>query len=291
MRAHPGSRKGLFPLPSPRTSAIESRPGHGRNARWGKDDSLGETVFFVSDTHFKYDSSDEGERAKRERFLDFLARIEGCSRLYLVGDIFDFWFEYRSVVPRYYHDILLALSSLRAHGTEILIAGGNHDYWLGPYLSDTLGFTVLPTLATHELQGLRITMTHGDTLLPRDLAYKTLKGIIRSAPVIAAARLLHPDALFAFAKRFSRASKGLTEKRTERTARSLLAMAERSFFRWGNDVFIMGHVHYPCLERFGGRTFVILGDWERSSSYLELREGHLSLGFYSPADRTPIENR
>jgi UDP-2,3-diacylglucosamine hydrolase len=252
---------------------------------------LTETVFFVSDTHFKYDASAEGERAKRERFLGFLASIAGCSKLYLMGDIFDFWFEYRSVVPRYYHDILDALGSLGRGGTEICIAGGNHDFWLGPYVSETLGFTILPTFATHELQGLRITMTHGDTLIPGDFAYKTLKGIIRSGPVIAAARAVHPDLLYAFARRFSRASKGLTQKRTERTARMLLTLAPDSFFRWNNDVFVMGHVHYPCLERFGPHTFVILGDWELNASYLKLRDGRLSLGFYTPGDRTLMDSR
>jgi len=253
--------------------------------------SLKETVFFVSDTHFKYDDASIEERAKREAFLDFLSRIEGASRLYLIGDVFDFWFEYRSVVPRYYADILLALSTLKRSGTGIYIAGGNHDYWLGPYISETLGFTILPTLDTHEIQGLRVTMTHGDTLLPGDLAYKTLKAVIRSRPAIALARAVHPDVLYELARRFSRASKGFTEKKTERTAKMLLSMAEGSLFRWNNDVFVMGHIHYPCLERFGERSFVILGDWERNRSYLEIREGRLSLGFYRPGEDTVIENR
>jgi UDP-2,3-diacylglucosamine hydrolase len=252
---------------------------------------LSETVFFVSDTHFKYDAASIEERAKRERFFEFLARIEGAARLYLLGDIFDFWFEYPSVVPRYYCDILEALSSLRRSGTELYIAGGNHDFWLGPYISQSLGFKILPALATHEIQGLRIAMTHGDTLLPGDRAYKALKAIIRSKPAIALARAVHPDLLYAFAKRFSRASKGITEKKTERAARTLLSMAPNALFRWDNDVFIMGHIHFPCLERFGERTFVILGDWELNCSYLMIRDGRLSLGFYRPGESTLIEKR
>jgi UDP-2,3-diacylglucosamine hydrolase len=253
--------------------------------------SLKEAVFFVSDTHFKYDASSTEERAKRDRFIDFLGHIEGASRLYLMGDMFDFWFEYRSVVPRYYDEILHALSRLRRSGTEISIAGGNHDYWLGSYVSETLGFTILPTLATHEIQGHRVTMTHGDTLLPGDFAYKTLKAVIRSKPAIELARAVHPDLLYKMARHFSHASKGITEKMTERAAKVLLAMAEGSLFRWNNDVFVMGHIHYPHLERFGERTFVILGDWERNCSYLAIREGRLSLGFYRPGEKTVIENR
>lgn len=250
-----------------------------------------ESVFFVSDTHFKYDGSEFGERMRRDRFISFLAGIEGASKLYLLGDIFDFWFEYRSVVPRYYRDVLDALSSLGKSGTEIYIAGGNHDFWLGSFVSETLGFTILPPLVTHTIQGINVTMTHGDDLLPGDYGYKILKAVIRSRPAIAAARALHPDALYAFARSFSRTSKGITERKTERAAKTLLAMAGDAFFRWGNDAFIMGHVHYPCIERFGNRTFVILGDWERNFSYLEIREGRLSLEFYRPSDITLIEKR
>ncbi|MCX5752439.1 MAG: UDP-2,3-diacylglucosamine diphosphatase [Candidatus Krumholzibacteria bacterium] len=250
-----------------------------------------ESVFFVSDTHFKYDASILDERMKRDRFISFLAGIEGASRLYLRGDIFDFWFEYRSVVPRYYRDVLDALSSLRRSGTEIYIAGGNHDFWLGSFVSETLGFTILPPLVTHTIQGINVTMTHGDDLLPGDRGYKILKAVIRSRLAVAAARAVHPDALFALARRFSRASKGITEKKTERAAKTLLAMANDAFFRWGNDAFVTGHIHSPRIERFGDRTFVILGDWEKSFSFLEIREGRLSLGFYRPGEKTLIENR
>jgi UDP-2,3-diacylglucosamine hydrolase len=210
-----------------------------------------ESVFFVSDAHFKYDGFESDEQAKRDRFISFLAHIEGASRLYLLGDIFDFWFEYRSVVPRYYRDVLDALSSLRRSGTEIYIAGGNHDFWLGSFISETMGFVILPALATHTIQSVTVTMTHGDDLLPGEL----------------------------------------TQGKTERSAKTLLAMARDEFFRWGNRVFITGHVHYPCLERFGDKTFVILGDWERNFSYLEMREGRLSLEFYRPGEDTSIEKR
>jgi UDP-2,3-diacylglucosamine hydrolase len=250
-----------------------------------------DSVFFLSDAHFKYDASSPAERLKRERFISFIAGIDGASRLYLLGDIFDFWFEYASVVPRYYGDILDALSSLRNSGTEIYMAGGNHDFWLGSHLSGTLGFTILPLRATHTIQGVTVTMTHGDDLLPGDRGYKLLKAVIRSRPAVAAARAMHPDLLYAFARSFSRASKGITSKKTERAAKTLLSMAEGAFFTGGNDAFVMGHIHYPCIERFGERTFAIIGDWERNFSYLEMRGGLFSLKFYRPGEKTLSENR
>jgi UDP-2,3-diacylglucosamine hydrolase len=248
-------------------------------------------IFFVSDTHFKVNGSSADERRKRVSFIDFLSRIDGAKRLYLVGDIFDFWFEYRSVVPRHYHEILEAVSSLKRGGTDIYLTGGNHDFWFGSYMTDALGFTILPPLAVQELQGKRIVITHGDALIPHDIAYKALKAVIRSHPVIALARAVHPDILFAFARQFSKASKGITEKQTERCARLLRAMAPTSFFRWDNDIFVMGHVHYPCIDTFGQKVFVILGDWEEHCSYGELSGGTISLKYYRPRETTLTENR
>ncbi len=250
-----------------------------------------DAAYFLSDAHFKFDAAAPRERLKRDLFIRFLSGIRGAERLYLLGDIFDFWFESRRYVPPFYDDVLGALRSLGAEGTAIHIAGGNHDWWLGRHITDTLGFSVLPPLATHEIQGRRVTMSHGDSLLPGDVAYKALKAVIRSRAVVAAAREMPPGLLYGFARRFSKASKGITSQRTERSARALVAMAPGSFFEWGNDVFVMGHIHYPCLERFGGRTFAIVGDWERHFSYLALERGELSLRFYGAGEATRIENR
>jgi UDP-2,3-diacylglucosamine hydrolase len=244
---------------------------------------LNDSIFFLSDTHFSYHRLSDVERKKRETFLSFLGEIKGSEKLYLLGDIFDFWF-YGRRVPESYQSILEGLRTLVLSGTEVLITGGNHDHWLGDYLSETIGLTILPTVTTHELQGMTVTMTHGDALLPGDLAYKTLKAVIRSGPAIALARLVPPALLFGFASRFSRASKGVTHRQTERWAETLADRAERSFFHWDNDVFVMGHVHLPLLRRFGEKTFVILGDWEEHFSYLELRDGELFLRRYNPED-------
>ncbi len=251
---------------------------------------MNDSIIFLSDTHFKYHIIDDDERKKREYFLDFLERIRGIRKLYLVGDIFDFWFEYASAIPRYYHDILDGLCMVQKSGTEIFIVGGNHDFWLGSYISHALGFTILPPVSTHELQGKRVTVTHGDMLLKGDYAYKTLKALIRSRPVIAIARLFHPDFLYGFARSFSKASKEITQKKTEESARRLMHMAPRSFFRWKNDVFVMGHIHYPYLQRFDEKVFVILGDWEQHYSYLHLKDGRLSLECYKPGENTLSEN-
>jgi UDP-2,3-diacylglucosamine hydrolase len=252
---------------------------------------LSDTVYFLSDTHFKYHAEDPHESGKRARFRRFLASIEGASRLYLLGDIFDFWFEYRSVIPRHYPDILEALGRLADSGTGIFILGGNHDHWFGSYLPDTYGIEVLPQGTVHELQGRRVMLTHGDDLLPGDYAYKALKAVIRSRPVTGFAKLVHPDLLYGFAAAFSRTSKGFTQKKTERCAERLTGMAREHFFRDGNDAFVMGHVHLPRMKEMEGRTFIILGDWETHFSYARLEGGVFSLESLQIDGVSDSENR
>jgi UDP-2,3-diacylglucosamine hydrolase len=252
---------------------------------------LSDAVFFLSDTHFTYHTTTAGEKEKRRRFLDFLRSIRGARRLYLVGDTFDFWFEYESVIPRFYGDILLGLHETRSSGTDIFIMGGNHDHWLGSYLSDTLGIVVLPAKTTLDLQGKHVTVTHGDTLLPGDYGYKTLKTIIRSRPVVAASRCIHPDVLFRVARWFSQVSRERDPAKTERSARMMGERAEHEFLRGGTDLFIMGHIHYPLMRRYGDKAFVILGDWETHCTYLKLENGEPFLASYGAGEKTLIEKR
>ncbi|MDD3642755.1 MAG: UDP-2,3-diacylglucosamine diphosphatase [Candidatus Krumholzibacteria bacterium] len=252
---------------------------------------MNDTVYFLSDTHFTYHTDDLREREKRRLFLEFLVSIRRASRLYLVGDIFDFWFEYRSVVPRYYAEIVAGLAGLASSGTHVLIMGGNHDHWFGGYLREAAGAEILPDRTVHELQGHRVLLTHGDSLMRGDLGYKALKTVIRSRPAVALARLIHPDLLYAFAAAFSRSSKSFTHRKTLAWADALTAIAESEFFKAGNDTLVMGHVHLPRLRRFGERTFVILGDWETHRSYLRLTGGEFSLEAFQNEGNTLIENR
>ena len=251
---------------------------------------MSDTTYFLSDTHFKYHMKDPHEKRKRALFREFLQSIAGASHLYLVGDIFDFWFEYRSVIPRYYSNVLEAIGRLAESGTEIFITGGNHDYWFGSFLPDTFGVKVLPPVAIHDIQGRRVMITHGDDLLPGDYGYKALKACIQSRPVVALSKLLHPDLLYAFASSFSRASKGLTHGKTEACADRLAGMAVENFFNDGNDAFIMGHIHLPRIMDFDGKTFIILGDWETHFSYARLEDGRFTLERYQSAGDTVSEN-
>ncbi len=255
-----------------------------------RDILLGEPVFFISDTHLRYHKIGEKEKIKKRKLFKFLKEIRGASRLYLVGDIFDFWFEYKCCIPKFYMDILYNLRMLRESGTSIYITGGNHDFWLGSFIEEEMGFKILPQISTHKLQGRIITITHGDTLMPGDFRYKILKKVIRGRLVIKIAGIIPPGLLYKFAGWFSSTSKDFTAGKTEYWADKLVDTAEDSFFKWGNDSFIMGHIHKPVVKYFGNRIFVILGDWENHFSYLRLEDGKFATGNYKGEENTLIEN-
>ncbi len=251
---------------------------------------MSEKIIFVADTHFKYHNLDKNERKKRQLFLHFLRDLENVERIYLLGDIFDFWFEKNNHTPPYYRDILKGFQSVVNRGIEIYMMGGNHDYWLGSYLPLNLGIKILPPMVTTELQGRTITMTHGDMLMPGDYAYKMLKTVIRSKPVISLACIIPTGLLYKFASRFSRTSKSITSGTTENSVRKITAIAGESLFRWGNDTFIMGHIHYPLSKEIEGKDFMILGDWEEHYSFGCLENGQLQMKYYSPGPTTVREN-
>lgn len=248
-----------------------------------------DTVYFVSDTHFVYSARSAPEIRKRDLFLDFIKSCRGASALFLLGDIFDFWFEKGGKVPEGYEDILRGIENLVNSGTPVFITGGNHDFWLGPYFPREIGVTVLPVESTHELQGKWVKVTHGDSLLPGDYRYKILKSVIRGKPAIMLARLIPLTILCSFAGWFSRRSRGFSQSKTRAWAEKLISIAEDSFFKDGNDALVMGHVHLPVMRHFGDKTFVILGDWETHSSFLRMSEGRFSLESYHNEGNRLIE--
>jgi UDP-2,3-diacylglucosamine hydrolase len=218
-----------------------------------------ETVYFVADAHLGSEN-ESLERNKRADLCALLRHLEGrASHLYVVGDLFDFWFEYRHPVPTPHAEILRALSDLAASGTKVHFIGGNHDYWAGSQLEEVTGATVhrQPVHETHF--GRRLFIAHGDGLPSGDWGYRALKSVIRSRPAIAGFRLVPPRIGAAIARWAS----SLSEVTEERVERALPPMTDflRHVLEANHDVAIVAHVHRPVLRRFGSGTAVVIGDW------------------------------
>lgn len=227
----------------------------------------------VSDIHLGAVPADT-ERAFRGFLRD---ATPGASGLLINGDLFDFWFEYRSVIPKLHYRVLAALAEVVESGIPVSFIGGNHDAWGGDFLRDEVGIAVLDGPVEMGLGGFRALVAHGDGLGGGDLAYRALKRVIRNRATVGAFRTIHPDWGAWIANRVSS-----TEHKAEF---SDAAAAGRASYiqRWASeqlrsnpaiDLVLAGHSHVPIVEEvLPGRFYANSGDWVHHRSYLELSPG------------------
>jgi len=235
-----------------------------------------EAVFFFSDAHLGAESK-EREASRESRLHAFLDSVaERATALYVVGDLFDFWFEYRSAIPSRHFHTLCALGRIRRAGIPIVYLGGNHDFWIGRFLRDELGIEVREGALELEIQGRRLWVHHGDGLIGGDLGYKVLKRVLRNPACIGLYRLLHPDLGIPLAGWVSGRSRHSRDARTLDGPRLVREIAAPRFAE-GHDAVIIGHFHHVYEHREAGRDFVVLGDWIRHFSYAVLEGGVLKL--------------
>lgn len=216
-------------------------------------------VYFLADAHL---GGLEGPAdADSERELESLIRslVGRAGYLYLVGDIFDFWFEYRVPSDHGHAGVLAALSALSASGTTVTFIGGNHDYWAGSEFERLTGAGVRrdPIIVTHF--GRRLFIAHGDGLPAGDWGYRILKSVLRNPAAIWLFRQLSPALGGRLAVHVSHAS-GITEDRVQRATPPMRDFL-LSKLDEGLDAAVVGHVHAPHLWERGGRSAVIIGDW------------------------------
>lgn len=234
------------------------------------------SVVFLSDAHLGVQSAVD-EAGRTAKLHAFLASLPGrASELYIVGDLFDFWFEYGTAIPRRYFGTLVALQRLREAGVAITYLNGNHDFWLGTFFRDTLGIRTIDGGVTVEAQGRKLFVHHGDGLVGGDLGYKILRSILRSRACIGFYGLLHPDIGIPLALAVSRWSRHSRPDGPLRPARLWNEIAKPAFAR-GHDGVLVGHFHEAYEQREDGREFFVLGDWIERFTYAELSNGKLEL--------------
>lgn len=232
-----------------------------------------QTLIF-SDVHLKVT---EAARPARERFLAFLRGIEPaqCGRLICLGDLFDFWFEYRHVCFSGYFDILRAFADLRDAGVELHLVCGNHDFWAGRFLRESVGFTIHPDGTAMDFGGKKALLLHGDGINKEDRAYRCYKRIARNPLVVGAFRLIHPDWAMAIAQGVSHGSRSLLQVENPAEGPEARAIREkaRSIIAAGEaDVVMCGHAHSPTLETHPGPNgtgiYINTGDWLRHRTFV-----------------------
>ncbi len=245
-----------------------------------------QSVFFVSDAHL---GSGADTESRARMLVDLLRGFrERAARVYILGDLFDFWFEYRHAIPKGHFPVLRAIAELVEADIPVHYLGGNHDFWCGSYLTREVGVEAHATPIDEEIQGRRMHMAHGDGLDPADRGYRRLKALLRNRVAIALYRSIHPDIGIPFAHRVSSVSRRHTQSRRfylERMARHLAIPR----FREGRDAIVVGHVHDPMhLRDRWGRDLLVLGDWLENFTYGHLAEGRFTLEKYRAGNAPEI---
>jgi UDP-2,3-diacylglucosamine hydrolase len=234
--------------------------------------------YIVSDAHLGVASLDI-ERS----FVAFLRGLEGrASSLVINGDLFDFWFEWKSVIPRRSFRALAALAELKDAGVEILWVAGNHDCWGGEILREDVGveYTVGPWEG--RIGPWKARVEHGDGLREReDRGYRMIRPVMRNPVAIKAFRwLLHPDWASRLALGSSTASR---VHRARDEGRGLRAYAEGELTKTKDlDLLVYGHSHVAALERMpGGGVFANAGSWLEAPTFLKVTDESIELREWS----------
>lgn len=228
-------------------------------------------IYFVSDVHLGAPALNNN-RKREVLFAKWLDEIKNdVAELYLMGDIFDFWFEYKKVVPRGFTRILGRIADLTDKGIPVHFFTGNHDLWAFDYLPDELGVILHKNEIIKEFNGKKFFLAHGDGLDAEDKGYIFLKKIFTNKTLQWFFSRLHPNFAFTLAHSWSkstRLAKINIEEEFEVNKEGIYKFAESFLEKENIDYFIFGHRHRMSNAAIGQNSrFVLLGDWIKNFSY------------------------
>ena len=234
--------------------------------------------FVFSDVHLGV-TPPEVERS----LLGFLEHVrDHAGSLVINGDLFDFWFEWRSVIPRAGFRVLASIARLREAGVPVLWIAGNHDCWGDTVLRDDVGVAYHVGTWTGSIAGWRTRFDHGDGLRAvEDRRYRLLRRLLRHAWSVRAFRWIHPDLGTRIALGSSSASRTY---RARDGGEGLRQVARRQLTDGDVDLLVFGHSHVSHLERLSGGTYANAGTWMDDTTYLTIRQDAVRLHRWSPDD-------
>ena len=248
-------------------------------------------IYFASDFHLGI--PDKASSLKREKLLvKWLSEIKNDAReIFLMGDIFDFWFEYKTVVPKGYVRLLGKLAEITDSGIPVRLFRGNHDIWTFDYLDKEVNIILHREPVIKEFYGKKFYLAHGDGLGPGDSGYKLLKKVFECRFCQWLFHWLHPDLGARMGLFFSRKSrlanitkKGRREKAPNNYKNEMLYNYAIDIIKAGIDVdyIVFGHRHIPFSIELNKKTrLVILGDWLTNFSYAVFDGKTLEIKFFN----------
>ena len=230
-------------------------------------------IYFASDFHLGLSAGSLSlDREKKVvRWLNSI--VHDAKEIYLLGDIFDFWWEYKLVVPRGFTRFLGTVAEITDSGIPVHFFTGNHDMWVGDYLSTECGVIIHTSPVTTMFDNKKFHLAHGEGLGTGDVGYKILLSIFRNKPLRAMYSALHPSIGMGIGHRWSlnsRLGKGLTMDFLGEEKEDLIRYARTFLENEKIDYFIFGHRHLAMVYKMGPQTeIVFLGDWIKNGSYAE----------------------
>lgn len=239
-------------------------------------------IYFLSDFHLGAPNHEES-LIREKRIVDFLWRISAdADEIFIVGDIFDFWFEYKRVVPKGFVRLLGTLSMLSDKGIGMHFFPGNHDMWVHDYFQKEFDCRVYHQPQDFMLKGKKFFIGHGDGLGPGDHGYKLLKKIFRNPVAKTLFGIFPPYIGMNLADFFSKKSREATGKEEEAKFLGeenewLLIYCKEILRHTHYDYLIFGHRHLPIDYALGNSRYINLGDWIRYYTYAEFDGAELNL--------------
>ncbi len=245
--------------------------------------ATGNKLYFASDFHLGtggYAASRERE-ARLVRWLDIIK--DDAAEVFLMGDVFDFWFEYKTVVPKGYIRFLGKLAELADAGIKIYLFKGNHDMWMFDYFERELGATIIADELEIKRGGKKFYLHHGDGLGPGDTLYKVLKKIFRSKICQWLFARIHPNLGVGIANYWSKHSRITNEgnKLRKSMEQEWLVVYSRELLKDKfYDYLIFGHRHLPLDIQVGQSRYINLGEWANYNSYAVFNGEELTLQYF-----------
>jgi UDP-2,3-diacylglucosamine hydrolase len=242
-------------------------------------------IYFLSDFHLGAPNAATSLQ-REKKIVSFLDEIsKDATEIFILGDLFDFWFEYRKVVPKGFVRILGKLASIADGGVPIHFFTGNHDMWMKNYFQKEMSINVYHEPTAFELQNKKLLIGHGDGLGPGDHGYKFLKKIFRNPIAQFCFGIIPPVIGIGMANYFSRKSRAKTGKQDEifegEENEWLVAYSKEILAAKYYDYFVFGHRHLPLdISLSPNSTYINLGDWITHFSYAVMDDGILQLKYH-----------
>jgi UDP-2,3-diacylglucosamine hydrolase len=247
--------------------------------------SSNKKIFFLSDFHLGVPSWEES-LIREKHLVKFLEEnIPQMEELFLMGDIFDFWFEYKHAIPKGYVRILGCLAKIADLGIPIHIYAGNHDMWLFDYLEKEIGLDIRKEPGIEIRKGKTLYLGHGDGLGPGDYGYKFIKKVFANPFCQWLFARIHPNFGISLANYWSKKSRKKTGNTDEiflgEDKEWLIVYSKEQLKKNEIDFFIFGHRHLPLDFPLNATSrYINLGDWIGYFSYAELSNSGLELKYY-----------